>query len=247
MKHFLVWRLTDVLSVSGGLLHYVPDWDAIGAMASAGAVVIGLAAIWYSIRILRVQLRHQTELEAKHLEQELLLRVMDLAEAPYDATKLFVADIASWRLSGGPSKNPDFFFVAGKTLMEGHRRLSTATSAALHVLRRSRPRRFPRGTTDHAFERYHQLIQKVLKSNAQLLQYTSRDISQLDVIGFQKEVGSDAFQIADLLRRFTGELIARMYSDDPEWEPIEYQQVGEPNVDGAIPFDFADQEPLGRR
>lgn len=247
MKRFLVWLLTDALSVNVGRFHYVPDWGAIGAMASSGAVVIGLAAIWYSIRILRVQLRHQTELEAKHLEQELLLRVMDLAEAPYEATKLFVADIASWRLSGGPSKNPEFFFAAGKTLTEGHRRLHTATSAALHVLRRSRPRRFPRGTTDHAFERYYQLIQKVLESNARLLQYTSRDISQLDVMGFQKEVGFDAFQMADLLRRFTGELLARMYSDDPEWESIEYKQVGEPSADGTIPFDFADRQPIGRR
>lgn len=246
MKRFLVWFLTDALSVDVGRFHYVPDWDAIGAIASSGAVVIGLVAIWYSIRILRVQLRHQTELEAKHLEQELLLRVMDLAEAPYEATKLFVADIVIWRFSGGPSKNPDFFLAAGKTLTEEHRRLSTATSAVLHVLRRSRPRRFSQGTADHAFEDYYQLIQKVLESNARMLQYASGDIAQFDVMAFQNEVGADAFQLALLLRRFTGELLARMYSNDPEWPPIEYKQVGEPSANGAIPFDFAARLPLGR-
>jgi hypothetical protein len=169
---------------------------------------------------------------------------MDVADAPYEASKMFVADIVIWQ--GGPQRNPEFFVAASKIVLEAHHRLSTATSTVLHVLRRSRPRRFPRGTIDQAFNTYYDLVQRVLQTNARLIEYMSGDIAKFQIAQFEKDVGSDAFQMSDLLRRYTGELLARMFSDDNEWSPINYGQSGEARPDGALPFDFMDKPPLGR-
>jgi hypothetical protein len=245
VKRFLVWVFTDALSVHVGATTYVPDWNAVAAIAGAVTALIGLAAVWYSIRALRYQLRHQTELEAKQLERELLLRVMDLAQVPYEASKSHVVDIMTWSFGGGPTKNPAFFSAASARVSEEHRKLSTATAAVLHVVRRSRLRRFPRGTKDHAFERYYELVQRTLAANAQMLLYGTRNPSEFDIVAFDRNEGAGGFSVADLLRRFTGELLARMYSLDQEWAPIVFAAVGPPNTDGHVPLNFVDDVPLG--
>ncbi len=52
--------------------------------------------------------------------------------------------------------------------------------------------------------------------------------------------------MADLLRRFTGELLARMYSLGQEWAPIAFAAVGPANANGHVPLDFVDDVPLGK-
>jgi hypothetical protein len=80
-----------------------------------------------------------------------------------------------------------------------------------------------------------------------MLQYMSTEVSKFDILEFQNTVGANAVQMGDLLRRFTGELLARMYSEDPEWTPIEFNPSGSANSTGAVTFDFTDQSTLGRK
>lgn len=246
MKRFFVWLFTDALSVEVDGVRYVVDWTAVGAVAGAVAAAVGLAAIWYSIHALRRQLRHQSELEAKQLEQNLLIRVIDLAQVPYDGSHDFIADAIAWRLYGGPARNPEFLAQAARKAVEAHRQLSTATASALSVLRRSRPRRFPRGVQDRALEQYDDLIQKVVAENGRMLQYSAGDFNQFDMAQFQETVGSDAFDIANALRRATGELLTRMYSEDDEWQPFTFREVEVDAATGRVGFDFFDDPPLGR-
>ncbi len=88
----------------------------------------------------------------------------------------------TWWFGGGGTKNPDFISVASARAREKHRKLSTATAAVLHVVRRSRLRRFPRGTKDHAFEGYYELVQRTLVANAQMLLYGTRNPSEFDIL-----------------------------------------------------------------
>lgn len=248
MKQAIVWLLHDALSIEVHGIRYVPDWNAVEAIGTVTTAVIGVAAIWYSIKMLHRQLRHQTDNEAKKLEEQLLLRVMELADTPYEASKEYVADIVLWRLTDGPRKNPEFLSQAARKSLESHRLLSTATASALSVLRRSRPRRFPRGIRDHALEQYDDLVQKLLAANAQMLQYSARDWTKLDLPAFENEVGANAFEISNALRRVTADLLARMYSDAPEWIPFQFaQRTTTPDSTGRIAFDFADDPPLGTK
>lgn len=247
MRRFFVWLFTDALSVRVDGTTYTPDWNAIAAVSGAVAAVVGLGAVWYSIRALRRQLRHQAELEAKQLERDLLLRVLDLAQVPYEGSKEHVADIMAWSFSGGTTKRPEFLTAASTRVREEHRKLSTATAAVIHVVRRSRLRRFPRGTNDVAFEGYYDLIQQTLAANAKMLEYGCRNPAHISLEEFERHVGADGFGMADLLRRYTGELLARMYATDPEWSPITFAPAGPPLADGHIPMDFADKAPLGTR
>lgn len=247
MKRFLVWFFTDALSVEVDGAKYVPDWNAIGAVAGAAAAAIGLLAIWYSIFALRRQLRHQSELEAKQLEQQLLVHVMELAQTPYEASKAHVADVMTWRESSGPTRSPEFLSQAAMKATDGHRLLSTATASALSVLRRSRPRRFPKGTRDRALEQYDDLIQKTLEANGAMLKYGAGAYSMFSLESFQSQVGSEAFQFSNLLRRVTGEMLARMYSDDPEWVPLQFRRLVDESGAKLAAFDFVDDPPLGRR
>src|SRR5207244_244609 len=127
----------------------------------------------------------------------------------YEAAKDFVADIITWRLSGGPTKDPEFFAVAARKLLEADRQFSTATATALGVLRRSRPRRFRRGTQDHALRAYDDLIQRTLTANGRMMEYVRVDIAQFSLRAFEDSVGAQAFEFSNLLRRVTGELLAR--------------------------------------
>ena len=247
MKRFLVWLLTDAVSIQIGHLRYVPDWDAIGAMAAAAAAIIGLLAIWYSVRAVGWQLRHQNELDAKHLEQELLLRIMDLAEVPYNASLDHLSDIITWRLSGGPGKNPQFLAEAARKVLEAHRQLSTATASAGAVLRRSRKRRFPRGTHDRALEQYEDLIQKVTAVNGRMLAYASGDWAKFDLTEFQNTVGSESSQISNVLRRVTAEMLARMYADEHEWLPFQFVRLPQADADGLQAFAFADDSAVKKK
>lgn len=247
VKRAIVWLLTDALTLEIDGVRYVPDWAAIEAVATAAAAGIGLAAIWYSFQALRRQLRHQTETEAKKLEEQLLVRVMDLAQTPYNASLEFIADVVTWRHTGGPAKHPEFLSNAGRKAIEAHRLLSTATASALSVLRRSRPRRFPRGTTDEALARYDDLVQRVLDANGRMLEYSAEDFAKVDVEQFQKGVGADAADMANLLRRVTAEVLARMYSDAPEWLPFQFAISDTPNEDGLIAAVFLDDPPLGTK
>jgi hypothetical protein len=246
MKRLLVWLFSDALSVRLGDAIYTPDWNAIAAVSAAAATLVGIGAVWYSIRALRRQLRHQTELEAKQLERDLLLRVLDLAQSPYEGSKAHVIDIMTWSFSGGAVKSPEFLSVANARVREEHRKLSTATAAVVHVVRRSRLRRFPPGTKDAAFEGYYELIQRTLIANAKMLEYGCRNPAEINIQAFEQQEGRDGFAMADLLRRYTGEVLARMYSDDAEWAPIIFAPIGPPSPDGHIPLDFADETPLGR-
>jgi hypothetical protein len=225
---------------------YVPDWNAIAALAGMGGTLTGLVALIYSVRTLRRQLTHQAELEAKRLEQELLMPVMDLARTPHDAAQAFIMEIVA---SYGSSRaiDPDRYFAALNHIRLEYRRLSMATAAAIHVLRRSRPRRFPRGVKDRAFEAFVDLIHHTLDVNSRLLQYCGSDVTKFDPAQFERDVGDETLGVADRLRRFTGELLARMYGEEPEWLPIEYGQVGPPNAAGLVPHDFIDSVPLGKR
>lgn len=243
MKRLLVWIFREALAVEVDGVRYVPDWEAIAAVATAAAAMIGLVAIWYSVQSLRRQLRHQTELEAKKLEERLLLRVIDLVQVPYDASKEFIADIVTWRLSGGPARNPEFLSVAARKAVDVHRSFSSATAVALSVLRRSRPRRFPRGTTDVALNSYDDLVQRAIRANGCMLEYCARDFATLDLDEFERTSGSEAFSVADLLRRVTGDLLARMYASGPEWAPLHFEQVSQ--AGSRVGFNFADDPPLG--
>jgi hypothetical protein len=245
MKQLLVWLFSDALSVRIGGVTYTPDWNAIAAVSAAAATLVGVGAVWYSIRALGRQLRHQTELEAKQLERDLLLRVLDLAQLPYEGSKEHVVDIMTWWFSGGATKNPEFLSVANARVREEHRKLSTATAAVIHVVRRSRLRRFPRGTKDGAFEGYYELIQRTLTANAKMLEYGCRNLADINIETFEKREGANGFAMADLLRRYTGEILARMYSVEPEWTPIVFAPVGPPTADGHVPMDFAENKPLG--
>lgn len=245
MKRSFSRLFTNLWSVDVDGITYVPDWNAIAALAGSAAALIGLAAIWYSIRALRYQLRHQAELEAKQLERDLLLRVLDLAQVPYEASKAHVADIMTWQMTSELTRNPQLFSIAAAKVADQHRQLSTATAAVLHVVRRSRLRRFPRGTEDHAFRSYYDLILEALAANGKMLLYGTRHTSKFDLATFEKEAGSDGFAMADLLRRLTGELLARMYSLDSEWAPVKFTVTGPPRSDGHIPLDFVDDTPLG--
>ena len=107
-------------------------------------------------------------------------------------------------------------------------------------MRRSRRRRFPRGTRDIALERYDDLIQRVLAADARMLQYCDSNWSSADLT-FQGAVGSDAFDISNLLRRLTGEMLARMYADEREWLPFEFVQVVQDAESGRVGSMFADE------
>lgn len=238
----LVWLFTEAISVEVDGVRYIPDWNAIGAVAGAVAAAIGLLAIWYSICALRRQLRHQSELEMKQLEQELLIKIMNLADVPYNGSHEALADLVLWRESGGPAKNPGFLVEAGRRALQAHRSFSTATATALAVLRRSRRRRFSPGTKDLALEKYDELVQMAHTANGKLLEYAAGDFTKFDLGAFQTSVGSNAFDAANLLRRITGELLARLYADDPEWLPFEFVRRSDvEGMDGRIAMDFADQ------
>lgn len=243
----VVWLLNDALAFELDGIRWVPDWAAIEAVATTAAAAIGLTAIWYSIEALRRQLRHQSETEAKKLEEQLLVRVMDLAQVPYNASLEFVADIVTWRHTGGLARNPEFLSQAGRRAIEFHRQLSSATASALAVLRRSRPRRFPRGTKDDALERYDDLIQAVVEANGAMLEYSAADYEKLDLEQFQNGVGAEAVEMANLLRRVTAEMLARMYSDAPEWTPFRFAVSEGPNEDGLMSAVFDDDPPLGTK
>lgn len=244
MKAFFVWLLTDAMSIELDGTRYVPDWEAIAALAAAAAVTIGLFGIWYSIHSLRRQFRHQTELEAKQVEQGLLLRVMDRVEVPYRASRQYVADVMTWHHSGGSVHNLSFFAERTRAVVDAHGDLSSATASALAVLRRSRLRRFPRGTSDEAMSRYQTLIDNVIRANAEMLTYATRDVAAYDLVDFQNHSGALAFEFANILRRVSAELIARMYADEPEWSPLKFEWK---NVGDAEGFDFADDPPVATR
>jgi len=71
------------------------DWGAVGAIASAAAAAIGLIAIWYSLVAVGRQLSYQSHLQAKQFEQQLLLRVIELVNLPYNAAHDFIGQLDS--------------------------------------------------------------------------------------------------------------------------------------------------------
>jgi hypothetical protein len=230
-----------------GRVRYVPDWVAIGAVCTAAVVVVSAAGVWYSIRAVRQQLRHQRNLEAKHLEQELLLRVLDLVALPYYSALDFVTDVTLSQLPGGPSQSPEFMTQAARKPLEAYRKLSAATASLLSVLRRSRPRRFPRQTHDQALEQYDDLVERVNASNAKLLNYVASGWAEVNLTSFQEAGGSEAFEMSNVFRRITGDLLARMYSDEHEWLPFQFERQPEKDANGLEAVDFVDDPPLGTK
>ena len=244
MKHLIVWAFHDALSFVWNGRRYVPDWEAIGAISTAAAAIIALAAVWYSIIAIERQLRHQSDLEAKKLEEGLLLRLMDVVQSPVDAARDTVTDIVLWRHKEDAMEHPEAVMEFAQRASEAYRAFATASATTLAVLRRSRRRRFRRGTTDEALTQYEDLVRRTLDSNAALLKYIGGDWTQLDLVEFEKKVGADAFSASDLLRRVTAELLARMYSDGREWVPFRFAQKATERT-GAIGFDFVDDD-MGR-
>jgi len=244
VKRFLVWLFTDALSVRVGSVRYVPDWVAIGAVLTALLVVVSVVGIWYAMRAGRQERRHQRDMEAKHVEKELLVRVMDQANMPYESAMDFLYDIVAANMNDA-TKTHQVAIDGIRKAREVHRQFSTATASLMNVLRRSRPRRFPRKTRDQALEHYDDLVQKAVAVNGRLLRYiTACDWSKIDVEELQREGGGEAFEMGDILRRVTADLLARMYSDEHEWIPFRFEGKPE-DGDGRVAFDFVDDPPLG--
>src|ERR1044072_4474292 len=94
MKDLIRWLFEDAFVVTVNGRRYVPDWDAIGAIASALAFVAAVAAIYYSVRLVHRQIAEQDTqergrierdriLELKRVEEGYLTRIFDVADRTY--------------------------------------------------------------------------------------------------------------------------------------------------------------------
>jgi hypothetical protein len=215
----------------------VPDWEAISAISNIAVAALALGGIIVSFLVVKRQGQDQAVLEAKKVEQEAILDLLNVIDEPVNACLDFAGAVEVWRLKPHGDKAEIF----GRTDAPRHAigRLSGAMATARALLRHSRARRAPRGITDEPFRELEAALNNCLATNAAMTGKLVNDVMGVSLAKYAA-VSTSAAHSNLIVRATCGALIAAMYSGD-EWSslgelraqiPVDATQVASPSARG---------------
>ena len=168
--------------------------------------------MYAAYRQMRAQLRHQSELEMKRLEQHYLDRLLEVTSAVTDASLDFLSAVGLSMRSHGTSTE---IVGHGTALRLALRRFGAAARACDDIVRASRRRRLG-DRQDTALEEFRQYLDAAREKNIALAHLMLAQVMNIVTTGNFNEIVADARMAGGRLSAVTAALIASMFSPNSD-------------------------------
>lgn len=186
------------------------NWLAVEAIGNWLVALVAGFAMYAAYWQMRAQLRHQSELEMKRLEQHYLDRLLDVIDVVTHASMDFVSAVSLAKLRGASTAE---IFGYADLLRHAIRQLGAAASAR-NIIGASRSRRLA-GRRDIAFKEFGNVLDDAMAKNANLMTAMTVKVMDATTENLAKEITKPS--VANIrLRAAAAALLANMFSPDAD-------------------------------